>query len=390
MQIMPSEQPADDRARIERQQHEIEQLRVELEGPRLQSASEGSAAQSRTRTLGLTAALIGLYAAVAGYWYWDLLHRMDVPVGARRSGVLVSNVEAAEIKAMLSAIDQLTPPGSALLTIPDIAMINFLAARPMPSAYYNLYEHHIAHDGGAGVVEGSERREVGLAITRYNDFFSDRVGLRDYAPKLVDYLETDFALTWTAGDQDYLVFRRRPVPVPLEASDRVLEHCEARDEHQRAREHLLFDSLYHDPGVGLKAAKREVETVCRLRVPEQGAELVARIGVRKPTAVKKPGTLTTEIDVSRGDGSPKRLFSRVFELQARDPRRYFFPLHPEYRIDLSEYAGEEVTLVFRTVRTGRVEVRYDQFWNFGTTFGDLRMVPHPSRAAVSGGGKSPG
>jgi len=340
--------------------------------------------------LGLAAAIIGLYAAVAGYWYWDLLHRMDALVGARRSGVMVSNVEAVEMKAMLSAIEELTPPGKALLTIPDIAMINFLAARPMPSAYYNLYEHHIAHDGGAGVVAGSELREVSLAITRYNDFFSDRVGLRDYAPKLVDYLETDFALTWTAGDQDYLVFRRRPVPVPLETSDRVLEHCEATQDHQRAREHLLFDSLYHDPGVGLKTVKREVETVCRLRVPEQGAELVSRIGVRKPSAVRKPGTLTTEIEISRSDGRPKLLFSRVFELQARDVRRYFFPLHPEYRIDLSAYAGEEVTLVFRTLRTGRVEVRYDQFWNFGTTFGDLRMVPRPSRAAGSGGAKSPG
>ena len=129
----------------------------------------------------------------------------------------------------------------------------------------------------------------------------------------------------------------------------MLEHCDAAGDYQRAREHLLFDSLYHNPGVGLELPEREVETVCRLRIPAQGGELVARIGVRKPTRVEKPGSLTTEIEVSRGDAEPELLFSRVFELRPENPRRYFFPPHPEYRIDLSEYAGEEVTLVFRSI-----------------------------------------
>ncbi|MBW2272447.1 MAG: glycosyltransferase family 39 protein [Deltaproteobacteria bacterium] len=326
-------------------------------------------------TLGAAAAVFGLYAAVAGYWYYELMIRMDTPIAAKRGGVIVNEFDAAQIKIVLKTIDLLVPPGEALLTIPDLAMLNFLSGRPMPSAYYNLYEHHIGHDRGASVVEGAEAHGVNIALTRYDDFFSDRSGLRDYAPALVDYLETRFEITGTVGDEDYLVLRRRSAPVPLEVSSRLLEHCDTGTASQVGREHLFFDSLYHYPGIGLEESRGEVQTECRLRIPAEGAELVTRIGVREPAVVVEPGAVTMEIDLLRDGQDSERLLTQVFALQAKDLRHSYFPRHGEYRVDLSEHAGEEVTLVFRSIREGRVLVLYGRFADFGSVFEDLRIVP---------------
>ena len=92
------------------------------------------------------------------------------------------------IDYQVGLIQDETEEGEAVLTVPDLAMLNFLAERPMPSRFYNLYQHHIAHDRGAEVVAASNANDVKLALTRYDDFFSDRIGMREYASDLTDYL----------------------------------------------------------------------------------------------------------------------------------------------------------------------------------------------------------
>jgi hypothetical protein len=109
-----------------------------------------------------------------------------------RGGDLVSAIEKNLLDFHVHAIQERTRDGDAVLTVPALATLNFLANRRVPGRYYNLYEHHIAHDGGAGVVEASEANRVSLVVADYNNFFSDRVGLRVYAPKLASYLRTHF------------------------------------------------------------------------------------------------------------------------------------------------------------------------------------------------------
>ena len=80
---------------------------------------------------------------------------------------------------------------------------------------------------GVWVVEGAEARGVRYAVTRYDNFFSDRRGLLEYAPVLADYLETRFRRAVLGGNDDYVVLERRrvavyahssPTPVPQSAT----------------------------------------------------------------------------------------------------------------------------------------------------------------------------
>jgi hypothetical protein len=253
-------------------------------------------------------------------------------------------------------------------------MLNFLADRPMPSAYYNLYEHHIAHDGGAAVVEGAKRSGGALAITRFNDFFSDRVGLRDYAPVLTRYLLTHFDVKYTVGREDFVHLLRRDEPREMEAATSILPGCDLSAGYQTIREHLLFPALYHDPGTGRGMEAATIETLCTVPVPSAGGVFSVRIGYRAPAAALANTTLTAEVLVV-GDSVNTLMARRLFVVKGERvaPRRK--PREPELRIDLTPWAGSDVRLLLRTVRRGRVMVRPLEQRNFGTVWEDPRILP---------------
>ena len=138
--------------------------------------------------------LMLLYAYVAAYWYLDIVNRMDTRISSPRAGVLVTEAEARMIDFEVNAIRSRTRLREPVLTLPGLSMLNFLAERPMPSRYYNLYAVHVAHDQGAGVVEGAKANRVQLAVAEYNDFFSERVRLREYAPALTSYIRRNFTV----------------------------------------------------------------------------------------------------------------------------------------------------------------------------------------------------
>jgi len=330
--------------------------------------------------LGAGRTAVGLFVIVAVYWYFALIHQFDTPVGGKRGGVLVNGPEATRIDYGLEVIEKMSEKGSAVLTLPDLAMFNFLTDRPMPSPYYNLYQHHIAHDQGAAVVEGAEAHRVQLALTRYNNFFSDRVGLRTYAPILAEYLISHFELLFMVGTEDYLVLRRLPQPRPQLDERDLIDNCDiplgSRNAH--TREHLLFDVLYQDPGTGIEMPAAAVETRCHVRVPADGAELVVELGYRQPGFIMKRGSLTTEI-FAEIDGELRRLFRHVFPVEANIPGRYRFPPLDEFRVDLSAYAGGEVKLVLRTTRTGQVVMDPFDFRGYGTMWQNPRIIATGTR-----------
>ena len=91
----------------------------------------------------------------------------------------------------------------------------------MPSRYYNLYAVHIAHDRGAGVVAGAREAGVRLVVADYDDFFSERSKLREYAPLLVDFVRREFTIDFSLGIDEQLFLRRRATALP----ERAIARC---------------------------------------------------------------------------------------------------------------------------------------------------------------------
>lgn len=322
-------------------------------------------------------AVLALYAAAAAFWYQDLIRQIDTDLGVRRGGVLVSRDEAAVLGGTLQFIRKNTRNGDALLTVPDLSMVNFLAERKMPSRYYNLYEHHIAHDSGAGVVEGSRSSGARLAITTPGNFFSDRVGLREYAGVLLDHLRRDFDMGPRLANGSFLSLTRREQPRPATDRTEILEDCDLDPMGTRGRvvrEQLLFSSLQHfvsDDHLDLF-----ITTRCVVTVPDDG-ELVVRMGHLEPLTAEAGATASAEVLVEREDGF-EELLSESFQVVG--PPAFSFPAPREFRADVSHLAGERVILVFRSRAHGKVVPHVDALGEFAVLWEDPRIESPPRQA----------
>lgn len=321
------------------------------------------------------ALLLVTFGTIAAWWYYALIQTMSFEVEGPRGGVKITPPEAASLRNVMRNLDQLSPPGEALLTVPDIAMLNFLAERPMPSAYYNLYEHHIAHDGGAAVVEGAEASGVRVAVTRLNNFFSDHVGLRDYAPALARYLDTRFEQKYTIGRAEYLLYTRRDEPVPEERFVSILDDCASRGGESEIENHLLFRTLYQMMGPGHDRLEESVVTRCRVDVPASGGSLVFGLDYPFPVQRRTPATLYAEVRVIAGQG-PERVFFELMEIKTAKSRRMRIPAAREFQVDLSAYAGRRIELVLRATRNGRLVMSNSAIRSFGARWQHPRIVAH--------------
>ncbi|MBW2417280.1 MAG: hypothetical protein JRH19_01970 [Deltaproteobacteria bacterium] len=309
---------------------------------------------------GITVAGVSLalvYVAVAAHWYVAQITSLSKPLHVRRGGVLVRPEQAEALHTLVSIVQGESEPGDTLLTVPDLSMVNFLSERSMPSPYYNLYQHHIGHDGGAGVVAGAEATRAPLAVTRYSNFFSDRVGLRDYAPALTDYLATHFSLDYGVANDDFLVLRRRPLPVPRLPALAILEHCGSTPGmrgDQEVRSHLLFDVLYQDNGNRHLAPRHRVVARCRLRVPHGAPALRLRVGYWPPELADPGASITAEV-LALHDGGSETLLEVPLPIVPMESPELLRSFPPEHSVDLSHLAGREITLVLRSTRQGRVQ-----------------------------------
>jgi enamine deaminase RidA (YjgF/YER057c/UK114 family) len=244
-------------------------------------------------------ALVGVYALVAMFWYNRIRVQYDHPLKSERAGILVHAMEGDSLDAQVAFLRSVTMEDEPVLTVPDMSMLNFLAARPAPGRYYNLYEHHIAEDEGAGVVDEAERSAVRWVVTRYDDFFSDRVPLRRYAPRLWRYLDTQFEIVEVEADNRALFLKRRTGAATKQTITPVLGACAPPQENphsQSIRHHLLFDALDQCVPLYSGAARPFPERRCIVTIPE-GGELSLGVGYRRlETAAIEPGTeLTAEV-----------------------------------------------------------------------------------------------
>lgn len=325
----------------------------------------------RRLLLGAAGGLLGAWAALAGYWYVDLLRTLDTPVSGPRGGVLVSEAERAMLDYEVREIRARTRPGEALLALPGFAMLNFLAERPMPGRYYNFYAVHIARDRGAGVVAGAEAAGLQLVVADSHDFFSERTRLREYAPVLTEYLRRYFEPAFSVAIDEHLFLQRRALPLPERETLDALAHCDAGTqgwEGRVVRQHLLFDALYHFLPEG--AGERVAETRCRVEVPGP-AELRLGLGSRQPSRVEPGSELVAEILVERPGAEPELLHREVLPLSP--VLGFGSPPALERRLDLSRWAGEGVDLVLRTRMRGDVRMNELDLKGFAMVWQDPRL-----------------
>ena len=317
------------------------------------------------------AALALPYAIVGLYWYAAILDRLNTPLEAPRGGVWVSPLEAMEIDYQVRSIREHTPEGGALLTLPDLTMLNFLSERPVPSAWYNLYEHHIAADQGKGVAEASEAKNVRYAVARFNNFFSDRVGLLDYAPELAHYLITHFKRRFVGGRENYLVYERRQEPAVEHPYLDVLNACESESPLASITQHLLFSALYHRADPDSPLPESGLVTRCHLPIPATGGVLALELGYRKPIRAARGTRLETSIDLVQAGARNPLLSEQFVVIPWRDsPRQKPFK---RIEIDLAPWAGQEVSIELTTRLTGATESSVTDMKGFAMVYRDPRL-----------------
>jgi hypothetical protein len=321
----------------------------------------------------LTAAGAALapYALVSLVWYHSLLTIMNTELSMPRGGVLVHAWEAGMIDFEVAEIQKRTAPGEPVLTLPGLAMLNFLAERPMPTPYYNLYAVHIAHDQGASVVEKAEAARVRLAVAESNNFFSDPIGMREYAPLLTDYLRRRFDPLFAIAVDKHLFLERRDTPQPQRSSLSAVANCDAARGatigRRVVREHLFFETLHHFFGNNGSAERNVLDTTCITDIPE-GAVLTTRLGYRQPDSIDEEVHLIAELWSPSPDEGSTLVFRT--ELTLAPVSSWATPPPTEYQIDLSDLAGEAVPLVFRTILEGTVQMNPLDIWGFAMSWQD--------------------
>lgn len=330
----------------------------------------------RRAAFGVGGTLLGLYAGIAVYWYLDILRTLSHELPQPRGGVLVSLERRQMVEFEVGKMRENSRPGEAVLSMPGLSMINFLAERPMPGRYYNLYAVHIAHDEGAGVIEGMQESRVRLVLSDYNGFFSEIVGLRSYAPRLTDHLRRHFKPVAAVAVDEHVFLLRRPQPWPRRELVNALEDCDVGyfDWHNRGiQEHLLFDMLYHPLQSGDEVLRRQADTLCRVALPRNGV-LAFAVGYRQPIGVGEGTQLEAEVwlrPLDRPDLPLERVFHETIE-----PGALFAwesPAHEEFRVDLSRWGGQDVLLMFRTLYAGDVETNELDFKGFTMVWQDPQI-----------------
>lgn len=309
----------------------------------------------------VVALVFSAYGQLSLHWYQGLVENLDTEVGTSRGGVFVDALSAGMINYEVDKIRELTKEGEPVLTLPGLSMINFLADRPMPSRYYNLYAVHIAHDRGAEVVSASEAAGVRYAITEANDFFSDEKGLRDYAPELVWYIRRNFKTERLIGGGKHVFWKRRDTPLPDARIIDALSRCTNVSNPfapTTIQNNLISRSLRHRfRGTKLNPdapGLRELETLCPIRVPKE-ATLSVEISYRAPMQVSDGTVVHAEIWAL----SPTKEFHELepllqIEIPIDAQNDWASSSGEQHNIDLAKFAGQNVDLEFRTKLFGHV------------------------------------
>lgn len=305
----------------------------------------------------VSAALLASYAVPALVWYKDLLSGIDTRVAGRGGGVLVDVFTGSMLNHELQALEDATAPGEPVLTGPGLAMLNFLADRPVPSRYYNLYAVHIGHDGGREVVEASRKANVRTAVIEYNNFYSDPEGLRDFAPVLTDYLRDEFEIAFSVGQNQHAFLHRRDQAIVDTQRHDVLGDCDNTQRFVDGRmvyEHTMFRSLYLraplNPGDGLENRVR-----CNVDVPGD-ARLRFLLDYTRPSSADEASLLHADITIYPTDGDEDGHLVFEHEMRPTPAEGWTLAGPTEMTVDLSRFANRSVVVEFRTWATGRIKL----------------------------------
>ncbi len=305
--------------------------------------------------------LFACYCGFGAVWLRDVRRMLGAPLASERGGVFVDPMTASLVNYQVAAIRALTAPDDAVLAMPGLATLTFLAKRPMATGYYNFYAVHIGHDAGARAAAEAERAK--LVISSYGNFFSDPVGMLTYAPLLTEYVRDNFREVFSAAPEQQQFLVPRTVALPSRRRVDLLSECRMSSVPPRAGdvvEHVLFRALYQS----FVSDSASADTFCALTVPEDG-ELHFALGLRAPDAASPDAHVTAEIWVlpETGAASPP---TRAFQIDQ--------PVVPingwagsaatEHVVDMRRYGGQQVVLVFRSRLSGEVTMNPLAPWSF--------------------------
>ncbi len=335
-------------------------------------AGVARAGRLRLAIAGAALTLLVPYALVAADWYLRIVRSMTTAIDSPRGGVLLDPWLAGMIDYEVKTIRSLTAEGEPVLTAQGLAMLNFLADRPVPGKYANLYAVHIAHDRGAGVVDAAEKAGVRVAVVNFSSFFSDPIGLRTYAPELTAYLNRTFEPVEYIANDKAIILRRRAAPLPRTTrSSSVLRDCDVDEKWWGKRvvqQHLLFDTLFHR-----LRGPDDLVTTCVVEAPAD-AVLTVRLGYRSPLSAEDDAKITAEIWAAPADDAQaeaRRLLD--VELPLAPVSGWGAPAPAEYRVPLGEMAGTRVRLAFVTHFDGSIHMNPFDFSGFGAVWTDPRL-----------------
>lgn len=352
--------------------------------------------------VGTAAVVLAAFGIVAADWVDYIRDTHSARIVHRRGGVLLDPLEADMLNYEVSALQSVTQPGEHVLTMPALSMINFLADRPVPGKYYNLYGVHIGHDEGRGVVEAAERDGVQWVVAHYFNFFSDAGVMSSFAPRLIEYVRRTFKIEREIGTDVHMFMKRRPAPLPVASPVDLRTSCDISRTPIGDRvviSHLLFDTLFHMHGKGKLNSTSRRDTVCTVRV-EQGARFYFMVDYRQPSEINRDSFLRARVwAISAADAaSGKFTLPDDLDSGAIPPRfaldiplataEGWMSLPPtEHTIDLSDIAGAEggdaVIILRSTFEGDAVSIPYD-YRGLGVEWHDLRLGGADLAAVVAG------
>ncbi len=343
----------------------------------------------RSMVIAPTALLFACYCACGAVWLRDVRRMLGAPLASVRGGVLLDPVAALLVNHQVGVIRALTAPGDAVLAMPGLAALPFLAARTMATGYYNYYAVHVGHDGGERAASEAEADRTKLVVADYSNFFSDPVGMLTYAPRLTEYVRRNFREVFSAPPRQQSFLVRRPEPLPVRRKIDLLADCRTASLPTDAAfvvEHVLFRSLYQS----IAPDEPAVDTFCGATVPEDG-DLRFALGMRTPDTASPDARVVAEIWVLPETGTPLPA-ARVFhaERPVVPISASVGPPAAESTVDLRRYAGQRVVLVFRSrLLGGEVAMNPLAPWKFGVGW-DGPLLETPALAAPASGGPAIG
>ncbi len=329
------------------------------------------------------------YCAFGAVWLRDVRRMLGSPLGSERAGVLVDPITASLVNYQVGAIRALTAPGDSVLAMPGLAMLPFLADRPMATGYYNFYAVHVGHDGGARAASDAEGDQVKLVVSDYSNFFSDPIGMLTFAPRLTEYVRHNFQEVFSAPPRQQSFLVRRKEALPPRQRSYLLTDCWVTTVPAEAGfvvEHVLFRALYQS----VNAKAPFADTFCRTTVPDDGVLRFA-LGTQTPDVASSDAHVVAEIWVLPETGAPSPA-TRAFRADLSVAAISGWAGRPatEHTVDLRDYAGQQVLMIFRSHFAGG-EVTMNPFASRGFAVGwQGPLIETPLLAANSEGAETLG